>query len=190
MGQVATGVGDGPGVRFADINGDGKADYLWIAKDGSVKAYLNGGNGSNGWIWESQGVIATGVGAPRQDIKFADINGDGLADYLWVNRIDGSVSEWQRNGGMRDEWQWNPQGQIATGVGANGLAVQFASLNGNGRADYLKVDPATGAVTIWANGCFGEGSVGTDWLTATCDNPGITDASASPTLRWKDVSQA
>ncbi|KAF2872785.1 hypothetical protein BDV95DRAFT_398340 [Massariosphaeria phaeospora] len=138
MGQVATGVGDGPGVRFADINGDGKADYLWVAKDGSVKAYLNGGSGSNGWVWESRGVIAKGVGAPRQDIKFADINGDGLADYLWVNRLDGSVSEWQRNGGMRDEWQWIPQGQIAAGVGANGLTVQFASLSGSGRADYLK----------------------------------------------------
>jgi hypothetical protein len=187
MGQVATGVGDGPGVQFADIDGDRKADYLWVDKYGAVTAYLNGGSGSDGWLWEPQGVIAKGVGAPRQDIKFADINGDGLADYLWVNRLDGSVSEWQ-NGGMKEVWQWYPQGKIATGVGANGLAVHFAVLNGNGRADYLKVDPASGAVTIWANGCFGESFDGTGWLTAQCTDPGITDASIDPSLRWTSVS--
>lgn len=187
MGQVATGVGDGAGVQFADINGDDKADYLWVAHNGAVTAYLNGGSGTDGWIWEPQGEIATGVGALRQDVKFADINGDGLADYLWVNRFDGSVSEW-RNGGKQDIWQWSAQGQIATGVGSNGAAVLFASLSGQGRADYLKVEPATGAVTIWANGCFGEGSDGNGWLDVKCDDPRVSDESIDPSLRWNTVS--
>jgi hypothetical protein len=30
VGRVASGIGAGEGVRFADIDGDGKADYLWI----------------------------------------------------------------------------------------------------------------------------------------------------------------
>lgn len=188
MGQVATGVGDGAGVQFADIDGDGKADYLWVAKNGAVKAYLNGGSSSDGWVWTSQGVIATGVGPPREDVKFADINGDGLADYLWVNRLDGAVSEWQ-NGGAQGGWKWIPLDRIATGVGANGLSVQFAVLSGKGRADYLHVDPASGSVTLWVNGCFGESSNSTEWLTAQCTDPGITDSSMNPSLRWNAVSQ-
>lgn len=187
MGQVATGVGAGIGVQFADIDGDGKADYLWVAEDGAVTAFLNGGSSSSGWIWTSQGVIATGVGAARQDIKFADLNGDGLADYLWVNRLDGSVSEWQ-NAGTKGNWQWAPQGQIATGVGSNGLSIQFAVLNGKGRADYLNVAPSSGAVTQWANECFGESSGGTEWLTAQCTDPALVDSSISPDVRWNTVS--
>jgi hypothetical protein len=187
MGQVATGVGDGAGVKFADIDGDGKADYLWVAKNGEVTAYLNGGSSGDGWLWRSQGVIATGAGASRQDVKFADIDGDGLADYLWINRLDGSVSEW-RNDGTADNWQWDPQGEIATGVGANGLSIHFAVLNGNGRADYLNVDPASGAVTQWVNGCFGESLRGTAWQTKQCTDTGITDAGLDPAQRWNAVS--
>lgn len=189
QGQVATGIGAGAGVQFADIDGDGLADYLWLSEAGAVTAYINGGSGSDGWNWKSQGVIATGVEASRQDVQFHDIDGDGLADYLWVNRLDGSVSQW-KNGGLTDNgWHWSAQGQIATGVGANGLAIQFAILNGNGRADYLNVDPESGAVTQWANGCFGESSSGTAWLNAQCSNPGVTDATLNPSLRWNSVSQ-
>lgn len=189
-GQVATGIGAGVGVEFADIDGDGLADYLWVAEDGAVTAYLNGGSGSDGWIWRSQGVIATGVGATRRDVQFYDIDGDGLVDYLWVNRLDGSVSEWKNGGVAADgHWQWSAQGQIATGVGANGLAIHFAIIYGNGRADYLNVDPGTGAVTLWANGCFGESSGDSkEWLTAQCSNPAVADATLNPSVRWNAVS--
>jgi hypothetical protein len=190
MGQVATGIGEGAGVQFADINGDGKVDYLWVDRNGAVTAYLNGGSGSNGWIWRPQGIIATGVGGARQDIQFHDINGDGLADYLWVNRIDGSVTEWRNGGGKAgDIWEWYPQGQIATGVGANGMCIQFADTNGKGRADYLNISPSSGAATEWYNDCFGESSLpgGTltpTWQTAQCTDPGITNAAIDPKLRW------
>jgi hypothetical protein len=77
MSRVATGVGE---VQSSDMNGDGKADYLWITKDRTIISYLRGGSGSNSWLCEPQGIIAKAIGAPRQDIKFADLNGDGLAD--------------------------------------------------------------------------------------------------------------
>ncbi|PQE05711.1 FG-GAP repeat domain-containing protein [Rutstroemia sp. NJR-2017a BVV2] len=186
-GQVATGIGAGAGVQFADIDGDGMADYLWVAENGAVTAYLNGGRGSDGWIWNSQGIIATGVGASREDVQFYDIDGDGLADYLCVNHIDGSVSEW-RNGGLTDKaWRWNPQGQIATGVGNNGLTIQFADLNGDGRAEYLSVDPDSGAVTMWVNDCFGESEGGNGWQNKQCSDPGIDDATLDPGTRWNAV---
>jgi hypothetical protein len=48
---------------------------------------------------------------------------------------------------------WYPQGIIATGVGTSGMGVQFADLNGDGRAEYLDVNFQTSAVNAWLNGC-------------------------------------
>ena len=42
-GVVATGVGtDGSGVRFAELNGDGRVEYLNVNANGAVDAWLNG----------------------------------------------------------------------------------------------------------------------------------------------------
>lgn len=161
LGQVASGIGAGIGVHFADINGDGKVDYLWVDIDGAVTAYLNGGNGANGWIWYPQGVIATGVGACREDVQFHDLNGDGKADYLWVDRLIGSLQVWRNGGVGANGWIWYPQGEVASGVGANGLCIQFADTTGDGRADYLDIDPNLGSVSEWFNGCYGAVGSGT-----------------------------
>ncbi|MEV7778328.1 GDSL-type esterase/lipase family protein [Kitasatospora sp. NPDC088351] len=51
-------------VRWADFDGDGRADYLYINDDGSVTAYRNnGGDTAAGPGWQSLGKIATGVGS-------------------------------------------------------------------------------------------------------------------------------
>jgi hypothetical protein len=72
-----------------------------------VTAYLNLGlwinSGPHAAIvccWLPQGVIATVTGALRNITGFADINGDGRADYLDVTRADSSaLSEWKNGGG-------------------------------------------------------------------------------------------
>lgn len=152
QGQIASGIGAGAGVRFADIDGDGRDDYLWLDGNGAVTAYINGGPSASqpgGWLWLPQGVIATGVGAAREDVQFADINGDGKADYLWVGRIDGTVNLWYNGGPASDHgWIWYPAGEVATGTGSNGLSVMFADTTGDGRDDYLVVTPSTGAVSV------------------------------------------
>ncbi|RFU33649.1 hypothetical protein B7463_g2678, partial [Scytalidium lignicola] len=155
QGTIATGIGDGKGVRFADINGDGRADYIWLAEDGQATLYINGGGSDPQHpIWIEQDVIATGVGAVREDVVFADINGDGRDDYLWLNRLDGSIQAWFNGGwlGPKDVI-WNPQGTIATGVGASGQSIVFGDLNGDGRDEYLEVTPSNGAIKAWYNGC-------------------------------------
>ncbi|KAL5325508.1 hypothetical protein ACEPPN_006635 [Leptodophora sp. 'Broadleaf-Isolate-01'] len=149
-GFVATGAGvPGSSVVFADLNGDGRAEYLSIAANGAVTCWLNlgpiGDNGPNaakvGWL--PQGVIATGVGALRNNTVFADINGDGKADYLTINRSgSGSVKEWLNGGGPNNgpnagQPVWYPQGTITTGDGSSGANVVFADLNGDGRAEYI-----------------------------------------------------
>ncbi|MCJ1402570.1 hypothetical protein MMC11_005790 [Xylographa trunciseda] len=166
QGLIADGIGTpGSSIMFADLNGDGRAEYLSVDDNGAVTCYLNLGpiidDGPHAAIvgWLPQGVIATGVGAGRINTVFADINGDGRADYLNVGRgSTGSVSEWLNGGGPNDgpnaaQVIWYPQGQITGGDGTNGTYVLFADLNGDGRAEYIEVDPNTSAVTAYFNGC-------------------------------------
>ena len=76
--SIASGVGRGAGVRFADLDGDGKDDYFFVHTDGAVDAYINKGVKSDGWAWQQVSNVATGVpGATQQTVLFADINGDG-----------------------------------------------------------------------------------------------------------------
>lgn len=170
IGIIASGVGIGAGVFFADMDGDGKDDYVWLDANGTAYLWLNGGTGKDGkWIWTSKGKIATGVGAVREDIRLADINGDGKADYLWVNQTTGETKMW-RNGGMGSDgnWIWTPQGEIATGVGAVGSLVRFADLGGTGRADYLTIVPNSLGVMQWLNGCgTGSGVVTVTYVSVT-----------------------
>jgi hypothetical protein len=52
-----------------------------------------GGNEYNGSQigWYNAGIVASGIGSSRHEVQFADLNGDGRAEYLWVH-ANGSVS--------------------------------------------------------------------------------------------------
>jgi hypothetical protein len=141
QGKIASGIGkDGKGVMFADLNGDGRAEYLYVDENGAVEAYLNLGGPDNGpnaakVAWLPQGTIATGVGARRTNIVFADINGDGRADYCVIDRATGTLKVWINGGGPDNgpnaaKVVWYPHGQIASGVGTTGYGIHLADLNG------------------------------------------------------------
>lgn len=99
--KTTTGVGGTrKQVAFADINDDGRADYLYLPgvtspsgdNNGRVHMWLNGGGPDNGphaaeMIWQPRGEIATGDGTPAYQVMFADLNGDGRAEYLMVDQI-------------------------------------------------------------------------------------------------------
>ncbi|MFD8934776.1 FG-GAP repeat domain-containing protein, partial [Streptomyces sp. NPDC059578] len=111
LGQVATGSTQWSDrqVRFADLNGDGRADYLVVGPNGSVEAFQNvDGKGA----WTKLGQVATGSTqwSDRQ-VRFADLNGDGRADYLVVGP-NGSVEAHQNVDGAGT---WTKLGQVATG---------------------------------------------------------------------------
>ncbi|MFI9201841.1 FG-GAP repeat domain-containing protein, partial [Streptomyces sp. NPDC053048] len=108
-------------VRLADINADGKADYLILHDDSVVDAWLNnGGTGHGGWT--QLGNYATGVGDSGSRIRFADINGDGKADYL-VLQDNGAINAWLNNGGGLGGW--SKYGTFATGVGEPASKVRI-----------------------------------------------------------------
>jgi hypothetical protein len=86
-------------VKFGDINGDGRDDYLLLDHvTGQLEVFLNGGpaNNADGWIWHPKGVTASGLGNAK-DIRFADIDGDGVSfDVLCIEHSSANTQPARR----------------------------------------------------------------------------------------------
>ncbi|KAK4209008.1 hypothetical protein QBC37DRAFT_475737 [Rhypophila decipiens] len=144
IGEIAPGLNEdltAAEIQFADVNGDGLDDFLVVHGSGAVKAYLNNGNlpDKTKRIWQDSQVISWGVGEPGRKITFADLNGDGYADYCIV--FDGgAVSCYLNQQNIPpDEGDriWGYRLTVATGVGWPGDKVRFADITGDGKEDYL-----------------------------------------------------
>ena len=91
--QIATGVGGKRGeILFADLNGDRRSDYLWVHPNGSVDVWINQGMSAETTStlainWNKQTMSATGIGRDGVGVRFADLNGDGRAEYIYVDEI-------------------------------------------------------------------------------------------------------
>ena len=71
----------------ADLNSDGRVDYLWVDQDdGAVIAYLNTGQGNEiSWKAVNDGKpMAYGVGKGA-GVHFANMGGQKQVDYLLVD---------------------------------------------------------------------------------------------------------
>ncbi|GIE82956.1 fusidic acid esterase FusH [Actinoplanes philippinensis] len=148
LGQVARGVTtDRSKVRFADFDGDAKADYLLFDDAGAVTLYLNrGGDGAGGW--QNRGKVASGVTSDRSKVRFADLNGDGKTDYLIVQDT-GQVDAYVNIGGD-GAGGWQNRGKVASGLSTDRTKVRFHDFDGDGKDDYLLFDD-NGGVTVYFN---------------------------------------
>lgn len=145
QGQAAGPTGNNT-VILADVDGDGKDDYLLIDPYyGSTHAWTNSGSDSSP-KWVDQGFIATGQqGTDGAGVRWADMNGDGRADYLWID-TNGDVYLWINYA----FGAYNNRGKIAGFFGGTRENTFFADLDGNGRADLIKVDDS-GNAYAWLN---------------------------------------
>ncbi|WP_318552058.1 FG-GAP repeat domain-containing protein [Kitasatospora fiedleri] len=134
-------------MRWADFDGDGRADYVTVNDDGSVRVFLNkGGDGHGGW--SDLGQVASGMTSDRARVRFADFDGDGRTDYLVINQ-DGSVRVFLNKGGD-GHGGWNDLGQIASGLTTDPSQVTFADFDGDGHTDYTTIADG-GAVNVFLN---------------------------------------
>lgn len=148
IGRVASGLtNDRTRVRFADWDGDGKADYILLNTNGSVVVYLNRG-GDVGGGWAGGGQVASGTTTHQDRVRFADWDGDGRADYTTI-ADNGSISVYVNRGGDTGGG-WQVLGQVASGTTTDRSRVRLADFDGDGRADYTRI-AANGAVDTYAN---------------------------------------
>ncbi|MFB7663238.1 FG-GAP-like repeat-containing protein [Kitasatospora sp. NPDC056138] len=81
-------------------------------------------------------------------LRFADFDGDGKPDYVTIED-DGSVNVWLNHGGD-PAGGWQSLGRVATGVTTDRSRVRLADFDGDGRADYIVINP-DGSVNVWLN---------------------------------------
>ncbi|MFI5930979.1 GDSL-type esterase/lipase family protein [Actinoplanes sp. NPDC051494] len=153
-GVIASGTNPPAGaqIQFADVDRDGRKDYLEVRPGGETRAWHNPGSLHNGSLWQSLGRIASGTGAEPADIRWSDVNGDGRSDYVVVDPASGMIKAWLCPGVFKGDaggW-WAVRGKVASGTGAVTAAnrLLLADLNADGFDDYLRVN-AAGAVTAW-----------------------------------------
>jgi hypothetical protein len=158
IGMIKTNVGYAQDrVRWGDIDGDGRADYMILDNGGNVRAWRNSGTG-NKPSWQPLGLrfTAKNMGDMR-GVRFEDINGDGRDDWLWVDN-HGQTTTWTNSrsckkgkmgDGLNVAWRqgfWNgaSSGPTHAGVGAsNRTRIHFARIYGEAsfgllpKADYV-----------------------------------------------------
>jgi hypothetical protein len=146
---IATGFTDAANVRFADINGDRKAEIIHLKPNGEVWAWANA-NGLCGYnctyTWAS--IIATGF-TDRARVRFADIDGDDKAEIIHL-KPNGEVWAWANANGLcgyNCTYTW--ASIIAVGF-TDAANVHFADIDGNGKAEIIQPYP-NGEVWTWAN---------------------------------------
>ncbi|HCF2456845.1 TPA: VCBS repeat-containing protein [Pseudomonas aeruginosa] len=125
-------------VQLADFNGDGLTDTAFRHPNGLWYHSLSTGTGMR-----AQGEIAIPGGFPDQ-VKFADANGDGRADVLYLVDNGNKVYYWRRA---------LPSGGFATGAilpGGNARHCEgncnvaqsvswFADMDGDGNQDFMSL---------------------------------------------------
>ncbi|KAK6068339.1 killer toxin subunits alpha beta [Seiridium cupressi] len=87
------------GIHFPDIDGDGRHDYCAVAGTGDIHCWRNGGLTDLPEYWQDLGIVFTGKGmGDYLGVRFADINGDGRDDWLWLDDT-GKTSIYTNNRG-------------------------------------------------------------------------------------------
>ena len=122
-----------PKSWVVDINGDGKADYVSFrsgSENGTLCWNYSVGDGTGAhWGITQRKVVP---GNARAFATLADINGDGLPDYVTT---EGSTLHWNVNTGTG--WTANLRQDHLHGFGHRLFGPQFVDINGDGKADYV-----------------------------------------------------
>ncbi|MFE9775750.1 GDSL-type esterase/lipase family protein [Streptomyces sp. NPDC005931] len=137
-------------IRYADVNGDGRDDFLRTSDAGAVHAYLNLPSGDMYQVrWVEWLNWAPGVSyGSRDKLRLADVNGDRRADYLMVG-AKGAVHAYMNNGG-RGAGGFEEHLNFVHETGYPGSKSTFRDISGDGRADYLVIYDG-GAIRCWLN---------------------------------------
>ncbi|MBD2867659.1 RHS repeat-associated core domain-containing protein [Paenibacillus arenilitoris] len=125
---------------FADVNGDGRSDFIRVWKNAkgtsSIDVNLSDGTGFPTRHFSQE----VGGWSDHAEDYFVDVNGDGKADFVRVWQKDANSDYVQvnlSNGTGFPTQNWNQF------VGGNGTKIPhhdyFVDVNGDGKADFVRV---------------------------------------------------
>lgn len=147
------------GSGFVDLNGDGRTDFVARRDGASINmAYLNTGTG---WTADTNFnlpyKLADSSQAIDQGSRFADVNGDGLVDYLWFKMGSGgntiasgaalnTGTGWDTSTAVTNAW--TPPAPISKDNQPLRTS-RLADVNGDGLVDYVALlTPSGGNATL------------------------------------------
>ena len=132
-------------VAMADFDGDGHPDVVWQDPvSGSSQVWFLGGvrgatrmgaaalSGPNGW----------------RIAAVADLDGDGHPDLVWQDPVTGQTQVWFMSGVQGTTYSRS----AALSKANSWRIVGAADFDGNGHADLVWQDPATGMSQVWFMG--------------------------------------
>ncbi|MBW1945751.1 MAG: VCBS repeat-containing protein, partial [Deltaproteobacteria bacterium] len=144
-------------ASWADVNGDGMADWVRTAS-AQTQVRLSNGDGTFGALIES----AHGAGLLHSYASWADINGDGMAD--WVRTASAKTQIRLSNG----DGTFGALIESAHGAGLLHTYASWADINGDGMADWVRTASVKTQVRLSnGDGTFGaliESAHGTYYL--------------------------
>ncbi|WP_394846359.1 phage tail tip lysozyme [Pendulispora brunnea] len=143
---IAEGFNDPARVRFADLDGDRRAEIIAIQTNGEIQAWHNG----RGFVympWDADHIIGQGFNEPAR-VRLADLDGDGRAELMAI-QTNGNIQAWHNGAGFA-HMPWNAD--VVIGEGFNDPErVRLADLDADGRAE-LMIIRENGQVQAWHNG--------------------------------------
>jgi concanavalin A-like lectin/glucanase superfamily protein/VCBS repeat protein len=125
-------------LRFADLDGDGRADRVSLDADGRVRVYRNlFGLNSSGQssAFSATPVIVTVTTAAPNKVRLADVDGDHKAEFITIND-DGTVWGYRNLSGLE---YGTFDGYQEIGSGWTPERTWFADITGDGRAEIVTV---------------------------------------------------
>ncbi|CAN5360421.1 hypothetical protein BH09BAC3_BH09BAC3_09940 [soil metagenome] len=135
-------VGTNPrSVAVADVNGDGKPDFL-TANQGSATVSVRLGDGAGGFT----GINNIAVGITPVSVAVADVNLDGKPDILTANSISNAGSN---NVSVRlGDGLGGFSGTTNISVGTNPFSLAVADVDGDGKPDLLTANEGSANVSV------------------------------------------
>jgi hypothetical protein len=164
-GEVFESGGTGPvleAIAIADFNGDGKPDIAALERStlgGNGDFFIKRGLGDGtfvGIIPPATTLPTLPVGNGPSDMKTADLNRDGKADLVVVNKVDGDIQVFLGNG----DTTFHAAQTYPTGVHPVRLAL--GDIDGDGVPDAVVLDITNKAISVLRgkpDGSFGAPTV-------------------------------